>query len=171
MKIYRETKPVLAAPVFKPFKPELFFDRVKEFEDAMMRRRFYELFTPFTGSRELEGPFENEYEYLHVPIELRETEDGFVIYAEIPGFKEKEIEVRVEPWRVFLTGKREEITEQRKGKMVYSERAYNQISRWFELPAEIDPEKVKATLTKGVLEIVLQRAQVAKKVPIEVKAA
>lgn len=79
--------------------------------------------------------------------------------------------MRVEPYRVFIGGKREQATEEKKGKTVYSERSYNQIARWVELPSEIVPDKVKATLNKGLLEITLQKAQPAKKVPIEMKAA
>jgi len=143
---------------------------MKEFEDAMMRR-VYELFGPFTGAGEVESLFPGEYGYLPVAIELHETEDGLVLNADVPGFKEKELEVQVEPWRVFITGGREEAAEEKKGKTLYSERTAKQIARWFELPAQIDPEKVKATLNNGVLEIRLQKAQPAKRVPVEIKAA
>lgn len=160
------------APFLKLFKAEPFFERVKEFQDAMVRHA-YELFAPYpyTTGRELENWVRTETEYLPVPLEVTETEEAFVIRAELPGFKENEIEVRVEPGRLFIGGKREEVTEQKKGKTVYSDRIYSQTARWFELPTEIDPEKVKATLNKGVLEITLQKAQLAKKIPIEIKAA
>src|SRR3974377_815130 len=126
MKIYKEPKTVPVAPVAKTLLP--FPERIKEFENGMMRR-VYELFTPFTGVRDLEKLFETEYEY-PVPIELRETENGFAIYDDMPGFTEKEIDVSVEPWRVFLTGKREEGIEEKKGKTVYTERMSNEFARW-----------------------------------------
>jgi len=159
-------------PLLKPWKPEDFFDRMKEFDDAIMRRT-YELFAPrfYTPVREQENLFRNEFEFAPVPIEVYETEEGLLVHAEVPGFKEKELEVRVEPHRVFIRGRREQVTEEKRGKTVYSERTYNQIARWFELPTEIVPDKVKATLDKGFLEITLHKAQPAKKVPIEVKAA
>lgn len=172
MKILKRTQEAPTAPVTKAFKPEAFFERMKEFEDAMMRRA-YELFAPafYAPAPEWENLFRDEFTWAPVPIEVKETEEGLVVHAEVPGFKEKEIEVRVEPYRVFIGGKREEETEEKKGKTVYSERTYNQIARWVDLPNEIVPDKVKATLNKGLLEITLQKAQPAKKVPIEVKAA
>lgn len=65
----------------------------------------------------------------------------------------------------------QETAPEKKVKTVYPGRTANQIARWFELGSEIVPDKVKATLNKGLLEIALQKAQPAKKVPIHVKAA
>ena len=169
MKIVKETKPTTA--IERPLARDPFFERVRDFENTMMRH-VYEMFGPLFGERNFENIFETETEYLPVPVELRETDEGLVIYAELPGFKEDEIELRVEPSRVYLTGKHEKTFEQeRKGKSVYAERTSNVFARWLELPREINPEKVKATLSKGVLEITLEKVLPAKKVPIEVKAA
>jgi HSP20 family protein len=170
MKITKETK-LAPTAIEKPLVRDPFFERVKDFENTMIRH-VYELFGPFYGERGFENLFETGTEYLTVPIELRETDEGLTMYAELPGFKEDEIELRVEPWRVYLTGKHEKSIEQeRKGKPVYAERTSNQFARWLELPCEINPNKVKATLSKGVLEIMLEKVLPAKKVPIEVKAA
>jgi HSP20 family protein len=173
MKILKQKETGLTTTPFpKSFKPEFFFDRMKEFEDSMMRR-LYELFTPsfFTPNPEFENVFRGETEYSTVPLELTETEDGFLVHAEVPGFTEKELELRVEPLRIYIGAKKEEKVEPKKGKTLYSERTYHQVARWFDLPFEINPDKVKATLNKGLLEISLLKAQPAKKVPIEVKAA
>jgi HSP20 family molecular chaperone IbpA len=66
----------------------------------------------------------------------------------------------------YLPGKKEAA---QKGKTASSEKYPTQLLRWFELPGEVVPEKTKATLKKGVLEIIFRKAQQAKK--IEVKAA
>jgi HSP20 family protein len=170
MKITKETK-LAPTAIEKPLVRDPFFERVRDFENTMMRH-VYEMFGPFFGERGFEKLLETEAEYLPVPIELRETDEGLMLYADLPGFKEEEIELRVEPWRVYLTGKHEKTVEkERKGKPVYSEWTANQFARWLELPCQINPEKVKATLSKGVLEITLEKVLPAKKVPIEVKAA
>ena len=162
-------------PRFGPLVRDLCFECVRDFENTMMRH-VYEMFGPLSGERVLKNLTETEIETLPiplpVPIELRETDEGLVIYAELPGFKEDEIELHVEPWRVYLTGKHEKTVErERKGKPVLTERTENEFTRWFELPCQINPDKVKATLSKGVLEITLEKVLPAKKVPIEVKAA
>jgi HSP20 family molecular chaperone IbpA len=172
MKLVKHTGKTPEAPLTKPFKPENFFERMKEFENATMRRA-YELFAPgfFAPALGWENLFREEPQFAPVPIDVTETEEGLVVRVEVPGFKEKEIELRVEPERLYVGGKREEMTEEKKGKTVYSERTYDQIARWIELPTEIVPDKVKATLNKGLLEITLHKTQPAKRVLIEVKAA
>jgi HSP20 family protein len=136
---------------------EPYFERMKEFERAMLR-----FFTPFDGG---------EFEYAPFPFELRETEQGFAVSAALPGFKESEIEVRVEPWRLFVSAKHEEEAEPKKGQPVYKEHAYNRVTRWVEFPAEVNAEKVKATLEKGVLEVTLEKAETARKIEVHSKAA
>jgi len=100
-----------------------------------------------------------------------ETETGLTVLAAVPGFNEKELEVRVAPRSVCITGRREEASEQSDEKGVYAERRSSQIFRTLELPSEIDPEQVKATVSDGVLEIQLLKVGLSKKVPVLAKAA
>ena len=69
------------------------------------------------------------------------------------------------------TLKREEKSEDKtKGQTVYSERS-NQVFRSIALPADVDPDKVKATLSKGELEITLPKKEIGKKITVEANAA
>jgi HSP20 family protein len=137
-------------------------------------RRAYQLFAGrgFTDGHDLEDWLLAESELLgKTPIELSDNEKDLTITAGMPGFTEKDVEIRVEPRRVFITGKREEKSEdKKKGETFYSERS-NEVFRIVDLPAEVDPDKVKATLSKGELEITLPKKEIGKKVPVETKAA
>jgi HSP20 family molecular chaperone IbpA len=137
-------------------------------------RRAYELFASsgFTDGHDLADWFLAESEVLgKTPIELSDNDKEFTITAGMPGFTEKDVEIRVEPRRVFITGKREEKSEdKKKGETFYSERS-NEVFRTVDLPAEVDPDKVKATLSKGELEITLPKKEIGKKVVVEPKAA
>jgi HSP20 family protein len=106
-----------------------------------------------------------------VPLELSETDAELAVWAEVPGFTEKELEIVVEPERLFITGKTERKSEEKKTKTLYSEISSNEIFRTVALPVEIDPEKVSAVLKNGVLEVSMYKAKPAKKVPVMVKAA
>jgi HSP20 family molecular chaperone IbpA len=106
-----------------------------------------------------------------VPLELSETDAELAVRAEVPGFTEKELEIVVEPERLFITGKTERKSEEKKKKTLYSEISSNEIFRTVALPVEIDPEKVSAVLKNGVLEVSMYKAKPAKKVPVMVKAA
>jgi HSP20 family molecular chaperone IbpA len=142
------TPSVPAAVTWEPY-----FERMQE----SMMQRFHEFFAPSVVNLEFES----------APFNMRETERGFVVSAVMPGFKESEVEVQAEEWRLFLHAKHEEPTE--KGESVFKE--YREFTRWIEFPAEVNPETAKAVLSKGVLEVTLEKAQVAKKVVVHPKAA
>ena len=137
-------------------------------------RRAYELFASsgFTDGHDIEDWLFAESEVFgKMPVELSQTEKELTVSAGLPGFTEKDIEIRVEPRRLFITGKREEKSEdKKKGQTVYSERS-NEVFRTIDLPVEVDPDKVKATLSKGELEITLPKKEIGKKVVVEQKIA
>lgn len=145
-----------------------FFSRWNKLTNAMMRRPF-SLFPTGENFKELFG----NLEFLDaVPIEIRETDKEFLIEAKVPGFKENELDIRVEANRVFVTGKlTEKKEEKQKGKTIYSESRSNEIFRTIELPSNIDPEKVTASLVQGVLTITLTKVAPAKAVKVMAKAA
>ena len=104
-------------------------------------------------------------------MDITETETGLTIRADVPGFSEQDLEVRVAPRSVCITGKRQEASEQKEGETVYSERRSNQIFRVLDLPSQIDPDRVNATLSDGILEIKLLKVGMGKKIPVLAKAA
>src|ERR1700687_5545222 len=133
------------------------FDQIQNTLDAIARRA-YELFESDgrTFGRELENWFQAEKELLHpVPVNITESDESFEVKAEVPGFNEKEIEIGVEPRRVTITGKRETKKEETKGKTVCTESCPDQILRVVDLPAEVETDRVTATLKNGVLELAL----------------
>jgi len=137
-------------------------------------RRAYELFASsgFTDGHDLADWFLAESQLPgRMPIEVTEGEKELTVKAGLPGFTEKDIEIRVEPRRLFISGEREEKSEsKKKGERVYSERS-DQVFRTLDLPADVDPDKVKATLSKGELEITLPKKEMGKKIAIEEKVA
>jgi HSP20 family molecular chaperone IbpA len=151
---------------------ETFLQTISDIQGRIARRA-YELFTSkgFTDGHDLQDWLSAESELLgKTPIELSDNEKEFTITAGMPGFSDKDVDIRVEPRRVFITAKREEKSEdKKKGKTFYSERS-NEVFRAVDLPAEVDPDKVHATLSKGELEITLPKKE-PKKVLVAAKAA
>jgi HSP20 family protein len=155
----------------KPFAPD-FFERAQSIFEAISRRA-YEIFEGHGQfGHDLEDWFQAERELLHpVHVQLSEIGDTLEIKAEVPGFSEKELSINVEPTRLVITGKRETKKEETKGKMIYSETCADEIMRVVELPAEVETEKVTATLKSGILELSLPKAATTKSVRVEPKAA
>jgi HSP20 family molecular chaperone IbpA len=149
------------------------FERMQEINDQI-ERRAYELFSSrgFMHGHHFDDWHRAESEILHpCPLKLTETETGFILRAEVSGFTEKDLVVRVESRRLFISGRRQEAAERTEGKTVYAERRTSQIFRVLDLPASVDPNEVDATLSDGVLEVRLSKASVGKKIPVLTKAA
>lgn len=163
-----ETKGYKTVP-FEEF--EEFTTPMQEFFDLVARRPFELLgSTPRFFTRELENWFKPESELFRpVNLKLFETEEALMARAEVPGFTEKELDVHVEPWRLVITGKKE-FKEEKKEPPMFKEKL-NQIYRAVKFPVEIRPNDVKATLKNGILELTMPKAEVVKKVHVEVKSA
>jgi len=157
----------------KPSGEGSFLQSIADIQNRIARRA-YELFASsgFKDGHDLENWLVAESEVVgKMPLELKETDKELTVTAALPGFNENDIEMRVEPRRLFITGKREEKSEdKKKGETVYSERS-NEVFRTIDLPVEIDPDKAKATLHKGELEITMPKKEIGKKVAIERKVA
>lgn len=121
--------------------------------------------------RDTDDWFRAEAELLKpVPIELSESNDGFTIRAEVPGFDAKDLTVQAEPTSVYIHGKSEQKKVEKKGEEVkFSEVLANEVIRRIDLPRSINPEKATARLTNGVLELVLPKTAPPK--TLEVKVA
>jgi HSP20 family protein len=104
-------------------------------------------------------------------IEVKETDKKILISAEIPGMKEKEINVSLRENNLMIEG--EKVKEKKKEEMGYyrSEFSYGHFYRTISLPAEVDQDKVEATYENGVLNISLNKLtegkQTTKKIEIK----
>jgi len=59
---------------------------------------------------------------------------------------------------VCITGKRQAPPQQNQERAVYSERRSDRIFRTLDLPCEIDPTNVTASVSDGILEVKLLKA-------------
>jgi HSP20 family protein len=155
------------------FAGDPFFELAQEIND-LIACRAYELFESqgFVHGHDREDWLRAESEILlNVPVDVTESEAELTVLADVPGFGEKDLEVRVAPRSLCITGKRQEASEQKEGKTVYSERRSQHIFRVLELPSEIDPDRVHATVRDGLLELKLSKVGLGKKVPVLARAA
>jgi HSP20 family protein len=135
------------------------FNRMEEIQQEIARRA-YELFEErgYEHGHDFEDWARAEAELLApVSVEGNETEEGLEITAEVPGFNEKDIEITVEPRRVFLSGKTEKtIAPESEGALVAG-RQTMMFFRAIDLPAEVDTTKAEARLQEGRLRLTLPR--------------
>ncbi len=148
-------------------------NRFSQIYDVIARRAF-DVFESRGRSpgREQEDWFRAESELLHpVPLNVTESNDEYIVRAEVPGFGSKDIEVIVEPLYLAISGKRETNEDKQNGKMICSESSADRIFRVLDLPSVVDTSKVSTTLKDGILIVDLPKAQNPEKVRVEPIAA
>lgn len=98
------------------------------------------------------------------------NEDSVLVTAELPGCSTDNLEISVVNDALTLSGSRSanELPEE----AVYHrrERGCGRFTRTFQLPFQIDAGRVEAHLEKGVLQVLLPRAEEDKPKKIQIKA-
>ena len=106
---------------------------------------------------------------VHPVVNVEETENEYLISAELPGMEKKDINISIEDNVLSISGeKKSEIKSEDKNYHRF-ERSYGKFYRSFELPHSVDRENIDASYINGVLNVSLPKAEEAKPKQIEVK--
>jgi HSP20 family protein len=93
-------------------------------------------------------------------LDVRETDTGYEVDAEMPGVKKEDVKVAIDHNRVTIEGEVQAANEQRQGEnVVYSERSARKYLRSFTLPSEVDEAAAQARLENGILHLTLPKKQ------------
>ena len=90
--------------------------------------------------------------------EMFENASTIVLRAAVPGFNPKSIQVTAAPHSLLIQGTETHHHDGLDARLHFCEFG-QRLFRRFDLPAHIDPNKVSATLDKGILEIVASIAR------------
>jgi HSP20 family protein len=149
------------------------WDPFRELEE--MGERFNRTFGGY-GKRMLPRMPEAGREALTVPdwapmVDISETNDEYLVKAEVPEVKKEEVRVRVEDGVLAIEGERKQEKEEKGKKFHRVERYYGTFLRTFSVPENVDEKKVRAEFKDGVLIVHLPKSEMAKPKAIEVKVA
>jgi HSP20 family protein len=86
-------------------------------------------------------------------MDLVETQDEFVLRADLPGLSEGDVNVELEDNVLTVSGERRSEHEERKEGYFRVERASGAFSRSLTLPEGVDESAIKASFDRGVLEV------------------
>ena len=105
-----------------------------------------------------------------MPItDIEETEDAWIIEAEVPGVDRKDVNVELRDSELIISGEIKE--KERKGILRRQTRRTGQFEYRVTLPGQSDAEHIEANLHDGVLTVRVPKTEQAKPRRIEVKAA
>jgi HSP20 family protein len=90
-------------------------------------------------------------------MDVTETEQAYLVKAEIPGIKKEDIKVNVDGNQVSISAQTQQESEQQGENMLVSERSWGQYYRSFTLPQPVDDSQAKAEYHDGILELSLPK--------------
>jgi len=103
------------------------------------------------------------------PVDVKEEEEEFVLFVDLPGIDEKEVDITVVGDQLTIKGERKAPEEGEK--FLRQERIFGPFNRSFLLRVPVEVDKVSATYKNGVLEIHLPKSSAARprKVNVQVE--
>lgn len=116
---------------------------------------------PFFGTRQVSA-------YVP-PFEVKETNEAFVLKADVPGVAEADLDIAVHNSILTVSGTRHAEERKEGESFALYERQYGSFSRSFSLPDTADGERVEAKLDSGVLTLMIWKKAEAKPRKIALK--
>ena len=103
------------------------------------------------------------------PVDVYEDAKAFYVEAELPGYKEEEVNLHVEKHVLHISSEKGAYDKDRK--YLVRERNFIKFDRSFSLPEGIEEDKIEAEFTDGILKITLPKMPVEqpKKINISFK--
>lgn len=106
------------------------------------------------------------------PVTVREEPDALYVECELPGVSPEDVQLSIENGVLTIAGEKKAPATAAGQETVYHllERRYGRFERSFNLPANVDAEKIHARYENGVLSIVLPKTEAAKPRRIQIEA-
>lgn len=119
----------------------------------------WERFDDFFNSRFADLPVTSEMESFSPEINVKETDDSYIVEAELAGMKRDEIDIEIRGDRLVLKGDKRSFNEDQKDNYYHMERRYGSFYRAIPLDVDVDEAKCDATFQDGLLTITLPKKE------------
>jgi len=119
---------------------------------------------------DIDNLFANAIPHRLPALDLRETDEAFVVEAELPGYTAEEIEIDVHGDTLSLKAHKEESSEKTDAEWLLRERRVDSFERTIRLPDNVDVENVEARARDGILTIKLPKRTESRPHKITVKS-
>ena len=93
-----------------------------------------------------------------LPLDIRQTDDAYVIEASVPGFSPEQVQVTVDQNWLVIHADRNAQSETTEGGYVRRERRSASVHRRLALPEEVDVDRISASFVNGELAITVPRS-------------
>ena len=101
-------------------------------------------------------------------VDILEANGHVEIRAEMPGLPEQDVQLSVTDDVLTLKGEKTQENDEKDQKYHRVERSYGRFQRSFTLPANLNPEAIRAKFTNGVLTVSIPKAEEVKPKEIQI---
>lgn len=92
-----------------------------------------------------------------IRMDVTETDQGYLVKAEMPGFKKEDVKVSIDGDQITISAATDQDEQKVEGSTLCRERYRGQYYRTFTLPQAVDEGTASATCHDGVLELTLPK--------------
>lgn len=133
--------------------PWSLFDEMQRRMDEIFARPFGSLWSDRWG-----------FDHMEPAVDVYETDDSVIAFAALPGYAPDAIRVEATTDTLSIQGERAQLfdTEKATAHRVSGLTGASQFSVSYTLPVEIQPDKVKASFTHGILKVEMPKAEHAR---------
>ena len=140
-----------------------------------------QLFSPFASALPIRGIFESFFNDsladqsratqfdTHLEVDVTESEDEYVLTANIPGVEAEDVSVKLEDQIVSISADMSAEDEDAQNGYLVRERRGGKYNRNLRLGSKFEHDKVKAVVKNGVLTLSIPKATESKPRSVEVE--
>lgn len=103
------------------------------------------------------------------PVDIYEDQEAVILYADLPGVGKDNLDLQIDKDTLQIYGKAP--LDCGEAEKRYSEFSFKNYYRAFTIGVEIDREKIAASMSNGVLKLVLPKAERVKPRKIDITCA
>ncbi len=127
----------------------------------MIPRSNFDLFDDIFGDS-----FFKKEENKMMRTDIRETDEGYIIDIDLPGYSKENIKIDVTDGYLTINAKmNQESNDDKNGKYVRRERFFGECSRSFYVGEAVEAEDIKAAFKNGILSLEIPKIDESKKLP------
>ncbi|MDB2414165.1 Hsp20/alpha crystallin family protein [Rickettsiales bacterium] len=138
----------------------------REWPATSLRNEMNQMFEDFFNDFQSQLPASSLWEKnsaLSIPINIIENDKSLKIEAQLPGFKQEEVDITVNDNYLTIKAEKKESKEDKDEDYICREFSYESCQRSIALPDSANADKTKATFKKGVLWVEIPKKEEAVK--------
>lgn len=173
-RVYPAMEGVMSLRSLLPIGRERALSRTEKYPLMDLHREIDRLFDDFSrGFPALGSAFGmgGQPSELMPSVDVVEGDKDIEVTAELPGLEEKDVKINVADNVLTISGEKSASREDKDKNYRVVERSYGAFSRSMELPPGVNPDQIKASISKGVLTVTIPKPAPSQTKTIPVKSA